>query len=203
MNNKVMLVTAVLLVAFGGCRPRQEEGTEGEHNAPQAAPEEPTMRTRPGDGMEGERAKPGETMERKGAEATQGTGTSARTLAVGDIAEKPDMHIGQRITVAGEVDDVLADHALTVKGEGEKLIVLGRKNAAWMANKDMSDKHVLATGTLQRMSSPAELEQNLGLTLDSKTQDELKDAKVVLIATSLQPIESEPMKTRQHPQPAK
>lgn len=109
-------------------------------------------------------------------------------VTLGDITANPAEFVGSRVTVSGEVNDVVADSAFTIGGDdfadGEELLVVAvdvpieREGDEELSEEDV----VQVTGTV-RMFSLAATDDDLGVRLDPETFAEFEGEPVIVADT--------------------
>lgn len=110
---------------------------------------------------------------------------------VTDIADNPDDYVGRTVTVAGEIEEILAPQVFRLGGEdfyGGELVVISekpiprptRRRDNTLVYRDI----VQVTGVVRRLNS-AQLEQELGWELGPKVEKELEEAETVVVASSV------------------
>lgn len=117
--------------------------------------------------------------------------TADRTPSVEQVAEEPTGYYGKRVTLTGEVKNVLGPRAFRIEGDGvwldmDEILVLTRSPASFMGAELRDDTDVIASGTLRR-GMVVELERELGWDLDPEIEAEIQ-SKPVLVADSLRHI---------------
>lgn len=116
---------------------------------------------------------------------------TAQAPSVEKVADDPSRLYGKRLTLAGEVDDVLGPRAFTVKGEGvfidaDEVIVLTKTPPRFAGMAVEADDDVIATGTI-RPGVVAELEREIGWDLEPQLEAEIQ-RRPVLVADTLRQV---------------
>ena len=122
--------------------------------------------------------------------------TTAGSVRVADIAGEPDKYAGQTVTVVADVQKVHGPQAFSLDedspaagGIDNDLLVLSRKAGEladidnnWLKNK------VRVTGRVAKMSV-RDIEREVGWDLHPELEDEVTNARAVLIATSVERVQ--------------
>ena len=117
-------------------------------------------------------------------------------IDVDDVVKDADRYVGQEITVAGEVDEVLSPMAFALDedapfqgGVDNDLLVFYPKSSelADLDDQWLNDE-VHVTGTLGKMSV-IEVEREVGWDLDSKLEAEVEKQGYILIAKRVQRVQ--------------
>jgi len=134
-----------------------------------------------------------ETSPADDADVLTQSPTWAATATVADIVGDPEAHLGQEVTVVGDVDEVFGPRAFTIDedaliagGLDNDLLVLGDTSALPEALDDQwMDDAVRVTGEVAYLTV-GEIEARVGWQFDQALADELEGRQAVLIASSVE-----------------
>lgn len=119
-----------------------------------------------------------------------------QTTRVADVTGNPNNYIGQTVTVVSDVDQVRGGHMF--KLDDEAPMAGGIDNDLWvlspqadnLANLDNQwlNNRVRVTGVVRRFMAN-DIEREIGWNLDQSMRTDLENAKVVLIANSIERVQ--------------
>ncbi|MFP5386180.1 MAG: hypothetical protein ACLGHN_08885 [Bacteriovoracia bacterium] len=121
----------------------------------------------------------------------QKTGAQEKPVQVADVETLMDNisdYQGKKVTVTGEVEDVIDKKSIIVESGGiinDEIVVIGRDSLNPKALKE--DAKVQVTGTV-RAVPVVEVEREVGWDLEPEVEAELKAVNVFLVADEIKPI---------------
>jgi len=97
----------------------------------------------------------------------------AKFVEIDDILDRPDAYVGERVTIRGEVDDILSANAITVEDEDvadDDILVVSKRPFNEFLGRVYEDQDLRLTGVVDRMDLE-NVESKFGL-LDLSEREE-------------------------------
>lgn len=122
--------------------------------------------------------------------AQAGTGTVMPLLDVEKLNDEPTRYVGQRVSVAGELQEWLDARAFVLESGGifdDEMTVIVPKDAKGMSPRELpEDADIVVTGTV-RSTTLVEIERELGWDLDPELEIEFDGTRTYLVAERIAP----------------